>query len=259
MTDQTPAKQLALLEKTDLNGLEQRDRPLLAELHQEVATLVDWLEEAGDQGRWAEVQLLVSHIRQLQAVQRGIIRFTCQARNEAAAQPQNYPEPPLVPAYLAGSLFLRDCYRYLVQGKPEWMHAVTGTQSTHIRTLDRMILLEPAQQSIAGVTARPEAVFEALIELYQHGHALHAVFHSHRFAGIPRPSAVDWALQERLDRGGYPTIQCIFSEDGYLTWFAGQQPFRLQIFGKGMEQIDEYVWRFSHGSDAAYPAASTPA
>jgi hypothetical protein len=46
-----------------------------------------------------------------------------------------------------------------------------------------------------------------------------------------------------LDKGRYPTIQAIFSDDGYIRFFGGQKPFTIQVYGTGVKKIDERTYR----------------
>lgn len=207
------------------------------------------LLKAVQHGRECEVQLLLEQVYQIHDLQQQIIQIPATPGTTSTN----------VPTYFAGSLFLDECYHYLLQGEPEWMHAVTGVQLDSDYTLDRMVLVEPAVQSTVRVTAKPDAVFSAMDKLMQFGHALHAVFHSHRMHGIQQPSAVDRTLQERLKRGGYRAIQCIFSEDGYMTFFGDERPFAVQILGKGVEKIDENIYRFVDRRSGSRNPATTKA
>ena len=152
---------------------------------------------------------------------------------------------PLPRVYTASKLFLDECLSYLTQGRAEWMRAVTGIRLGNYYTLERMIHLDLETQSAARATADMDSVFRALLSLADSGHALHAVFHSHRSRGMPGPSSIDKALQQRLDRGGYPAIQAIFSEDGFVRFFGGQEPFEVKVYGTGVEKVNERVYRLA--------------
>jgi hypothetical protein len=92
------------------------------------------------------------------------------------------------------------------------------------------------------------------ITLHEHGQALHAIFHSHPFPGRPTPSGVDWRLQEVLDKGGYPAIQAVFSQDGYIRFFA-KRPFVVTVFGTGVECVDQdnFLYRLMHFGTLPHP------
>lgn len=164
-------------------------------------------------------------------------------KQERSTQTPNKYSMPEIPLYVVSSIFLKDCYRYLTQGEPEWMHAVTGVRFGYIYTLEKMLKIAADHQSVGGVIGNPNSVADALVYLHERGHCLHAVFHSHRFNGIPSPSGTDRAFQSRLDAGNFPTIQAIFSEDGYVRFFSGVRAFEVYVFGKGVEKINERVYK----------------
>jgi hypothetical protein len=149
-------------------------------------------------------------------------------------------DPPL---YVVDVMTLRDWQTYLLRGNPEHMHAVTGAHTNGMYLLSRMIEIKADKESRGGVTANPDSVFAALMELDRQGLGLYAIFHSHRIRGIQRPSQVDWAQMEALDAGNYPTIQGIVSEDGYWTFFSGKRPFVIDVIGKGVKQHDEHIFQ----------------
>lgn len=248
---QDEMRQIPMLYLSEDNVFDDPRDSCVNRLRERMKHVAAALLEAVQHGRGCEVQLLLEQVYQIHDLQQQIIQLPATPGTTAAS----------VPTYVAGSLFLDECYRYLLQGEPEWMHAVTGVQIDSDYTLDRMVLVEPAVQSKVRVTAKPDSVFSAMEKLTKFGHALHAVFHSHRMHGVQQPSAIDWTLQERLKRGGYHTIQCIFSEDGYMTFFGDERPFAVQVFGKGVEKIDENVyrfvdWRSGRGNPAAAAAQS---
>lgn len=192
-------------------------------------------------GRTRTAAVLLRQVLQLQESQVRIMRGLRPGDREEVSKGEERANP----VFLASSLFLADCYQYLVRGEPEWMHAVTGIQFGACRTLERFVHFTNDEQSALGVKANVSSVFKALTALDECGHGLHGIFHSHRFSGIPRPSSVDLALQERLDAGGYGAVQCIFSEDGFLTFFAGSRNFEVKIHGK-IKQLSRRVFRLGH-------------
>lgn len=149
--------------------------------------------------------------------------------------------------YLAGSWFLYDCHSYLMQREPEWLHYVTGLHFDRVRTLDRMVTFKLEKQSPGYVKGDEMATRDALCDMEEHGHALQGVFHSHRMkgSGAVNPSMIDRAHQERLERGHYPVISGIFSEDGYIRFFALERTFQIQTYGKGVEQIEEHLFKLT--------------
>jgi hypothetical protein len=159
--------------------------------------------------------------------------------------PQSVPTPgSQVPAYLISSATLAEAFAYLTkevpgaEEQPEWMLGVTGILVDGKRTLERLLDIPLDIQSWARASFNMQEFARVLILLDAMGLALHSIFHSHRFAGKPRPSQTDWRLQEILDQGGYPAIQAVFSEDGYIRFFA-RRPFHITVSGKGVECVDQ--------------------
>ena len=152
--------------------------------------------------------------------------------------------PQAAPAYVISSATLAQAHAYLTQPGPdsgmviEWMLAVTGIKQDNLRTLEHLIEVQLSTQSAGGAGFSMSDFTRIAITLHEQGMALHAILHSHPTAGPPQPSAVDWRLQDRLEQGGYPAIQAVFSQDGYIRFFA-RRPFALTVSGKGVECVDQ--------------------
>lgn len=150
---------------------------------------------------------------------------------------------PQLPTYVVSPMTLATAYTQLIKTQPdtneepEWMLAVTGVKHEQLRTLEHLLEIKLAKQSATAAAFDMQDFAQVAITLHEQGQAFHAIFHSHRFNGPPHPSAVDWRLQDILDQGGYPTIQAVFSEDGYIRFFA-RRPFLLSVSGKGVECVD---------------------
>lgn len=149
--------------------------------------------------------------------------------------------------YLVGSWFLHRCHEYLVQGEPEWMLYVTGVCINGVHTLDQMATFPFEKQSAGYVKGDQAFARDVLLDMAEMGHRLQAVYHSHRLTGpnAVSPSAIDKAHQERLERGGYPVVSAIFSEDGYIRFFTIDQPFKVHLYGKGVDQVEEYLFKLA--------------
>lgn len=151
-----------------------------------------------------------------------------------------------VAIYHVGTLFLRECFLYLTQGAPEFAHYVSGVRDGNSFTLDRMVNFRYARQSAAGVVGDPADTTRALLLIDRFGHRLHGWFHSHPDMGPTSyvPSGTDMQHQARLEEGGYPAIGAVFTRDGHIKFFSHHRPFQVNIYGKGVEQIDETLFRF---------------
>lgn len=164
--------------------------------------------------------------------------------------------------YWISSTTLAAAYAYLTrrlpegaEQEPEWMLAATGLRLPDGgRTLEQLIEIRLARQSGAVAAFDMQDFTRAALVLYEHGQALQAVFHSHRFAGPPAPSGTDWRLAEVLE-GAYPAVQAVFSEDGYVRFF-GRRAFAVRVFGKGVEQhgADSKLFRIVERSTLADPS-----
>ncbi len=153
------------------------------------------------------------------------------------------------PIYCIASTTLAEAMAYLTHhlpgamGEPEWMLAVTGLKRGNLRTLENLIEVQLSSQSATQAAFDVKDFTRIAVVLHEHGQALHAIFHSHRFKGPPHPSGIDKNLQRILEEGGYPTIQAVFSEDGYVRFFACR-PFTLEVFGKGVMSIEGQAYLY---------------
>jgi len=149
-----------------------------------------------------------------------------------------------VPRYLVSSLFLVESYRFLVKDPDEDMHFVTGPELGSLRVLERMVDFDKAERTAVRVAGDLAATHRALIALEARGHRLTAWIHSHPGTSewATRPSPTDFDHQRRLEQGRYPAVGAIFSRDGYVRFFSGGAPFRIEVFGTGVRRIDERVY-----------------
>lgn len=140
-------------------------------------------------------------------------------------------------------------------GEPEWMLAATGLRRGNLRTLEQLIEIRQDRQSRVHASFDMSDWTRVFTMVDEHGQALHAIFHSHRFQGPPSPSADDRNVQRVLEQA-YPAIQAIFSEDGYVRFFSNARKFAVAIHGKGVETIEQrsHLYRIVHFDALPYPA-----
>lgn len=153
-----------------------------------------------------------------------------------------------VPTYATSSWFLYDCYEYLMRKEPEDMFFVTGLRMDNLLTLDRIVPFTIEKQTSVYVKGQNISSHKVLIQMDEdYGHKLHGWFHSHpgRGAGATHPSGTDRNHQERLERGGYPVIGAIFVNDGFIRLFSLEREFETVVYGKGVEKIDDRLYRLS--------------
>jgi len=156
----------------------------------------------------------------------------------------NTVKGPLI--YITSSLFLYNCFKYLISmGENEVMHFVTGIKLGHIRTLDYMQKVTMKCQSPVYVETEINSVFKVLGMMDEEfGHYLHAYFHSHP-GSFSSPSGIDVNYQKRLEAGHYNAIGVIFTRDGQIRFFSHKLPFTVEVYGKGVEQIEDTLFQFT--------------
>jgi hypothetical protein len=204
------------------------------------------------------------------------IRTALEGLQPAETEPVQPALEPILPAgpeqpgspdiYWISSAIMAEAHAYLTRhvpetgDEPEWMLAVTGLHQGNLRTLEHLIEVKVGSQSRAQAAFDIQDFTRVAVSLYEHGQALHAIFHSHRFSGAPHPSGIDDHLQRILEEGGYPAIQAVFSEDGYVRFFARQRRFAIQVHGKGVEHVDgeEFLFRIVHFGALPHPALALP-
>lgn len=170
--------------------------------------------------------------------------------------PQEVVVDTNVSIYRIGTRFLRQSYRYLMESATEKgsllfgrghdlesIHAVTGIREGNTAFLTEIVPLAMSKQSAATVEVDSRSLSETLQELQESGHVLWAIFHSHRMKGPPQPSSVDIQLQRKLEAGGYKAIQAIWSDDGYIRFFSAERKFEVNVYGKGVEQVEDKLFR----------------
>ncbi|MBV7334984.1 hypothetical protein KFU94_43450 [Chloroflexi bacterium TSY] len=244
---------------------------VIQRLHLEVDELSRCLAESLKLGQLSEAQLMCEHLQQIRRQQQILVRAPDVTMDEVhivgtlptadsseldhtsglgspATEIVDESEAEAVPTvmtYTVDVMTLKAWQRYLLRGDTEHLLGATGIDVGQHRILTHQLEIAADTQNVSTVIANPEAVFRMLMQLQQHGLGLYALFHSHRFRGIQRPSQIDWDLQQRLDAGGYPTIQGIVSEDGYWTFFAGVYEFAIDVIGSESEVIrhDDYVFQ----------------
>jgi proteasome lid subunit RPN8/RPN11 len=150
--------------------------------------------------------------------------------------------------YIVSSLFLSECFHELTADSREQFFFITGSEAGGILTLDQKCGFEHVVRTVVGVEGELKSTHALLCKLERFGHRLLGHFHSHPGHGMGStvPSPTDRSFQERLERGGYPTLATIFSRDGYVRFFRLDHNFELQIHGKGVEEVEPNVFRLTN-------------
>jgi hypothetical protein len=96
---------------------------------------------------------------------------------------------------------------------------------------------------------------DALARMDRFGYQLTGVFHSHPGTGKGSvlPSGTDEKNQRKLEQAGYRCISGIFSRDGWIRFFTLNNPFKVAVKGKGVEHVEENLFRLTEHRDVQKP------
>jgi len=163
------------------------------------------------------------------------------------------------PKYLAGSMFLYDCYHALSPSpERESMFYVSGPETDGVLHLSRICPFVYDSRSAAYVSGEISSSLEALVFMEQFGHRLHGWFHSHPGAGphATAPSSTDMGHQRLLEKGHHVAVGAIFTRDGYIRFFSHELPLNIEVYGKAVERLDERLYRLTELPALGHPADS---
>lgn len=230
------------------------------------ARVLKRLHRALQRGKSEQAQAALETLRSLYRIRDEALQFLSWCERATPPKPEERGDippsprgPGLVQVYCVDSLALHQCHRYLTQkgrtgeDEPEWMLAVTGLRIGPFLTLEHWLEVTLRVQSPGHAAADMQDFTRLMVELDEFGSALHAILHSHRWPGPPRPSSVDLNLQRTLEEAGYPAIQGVFSEDGYIRFFACSQPFEVWVHGKGVEAHGRFLFHLNQGCSLRDP------
>jgi hypothetical protein len=178
----------------------------------------------------------------------------------AGCEPTSSVEPPdsgppvrkptrfLIPSLLLTQSYQHVCppnvrVRGAYNGFQEEFHYATGVMidgQTFVVT--HIVPVRYAHQASGGLRVADASNITALANLDRIGLPLLMHFHSHPGFGREsnRPSSVDRAFQERLERGGHRAIGGIFSRDGFVRFFAGDlDRFVVEVHGKNIRKVSD--------------------
>jgi hypothetical protein len=135
--------------------------------------------------------------------------------------------------YIVGSLFLHKCRHYLKAFNSESVHLVTGITLGGLFFLDTILPFRLKNCSWARASGDERSTHRLMQLLDKFGHPLSGYFHSHPGTGPSAtcPSSIDYRMQGIFERGGYPAIGAIFSQDGYVRFFSLNRQFVIQTIG----------------------------
>lgn len=162
--------------------------------------------------------------------------------------------------FVVDSLFLAGAKRFLVGNHPDQMsgvrerfHYCCGPQvDAHTYALTQLVPVAFAEQSAVHLRVEDSSNIAALAALDRWGMPLVAHFHSHPGRGPDAtfPSGTDRRFQERLERGSHIAIGAIFSQDGFVRFFAGDESrFEVSVFGNQIKEIGTNVYKIELGDE----------
>jgi len=152
-----------------------------------------------------------------------------------------------VPEFIVGTELLYKAFHKLCSISTESILYATGNNYGNSYSIERLIDLKLDQSKFGYAKANSEFSSQVLIGLEKFGTLLTCYFHAHPGRGINSnlPSSIDFANQERLEKGQYKTIGGIFSRDGYLRFFSDKLQYKIVISGKGIEHVSKDVYKLT--------------
>jgi proteasome lid subunit RPN8/RPN11 len=118
--------------------------------------------------------------------------------------------------------------------------------------MNHIIPVNYSQQSMVYLRVEDDSNINKLAQLDSWGVPLVAHFHSHPGNGPEAiyPSGIDRRFQDRLASGGHVAIGAIYSQDGYIRFFAGDDSrFQISIFGNHVKEISKNVYKIDVDSE----------
>ncbi len=159
------------------------------------------------------------------------------------------------PRYVISTLIIEEWFNYLVHhngpGEGESMCFAYGLVDLDTNTITPCGTLTPkmSERSWTGVVGDPESVHQALSKIDRHlpDHALVLTCHLHpgHGRGAVLPSITDRKTHRDMEKGGYPVIGAIFSQDGYVHFYSVDREFELSITGGGVEKVGERTFHIN--------------
>lgn len=152
------------------------------------------------------------------------------------------PNEIAIPTYLLSTLTIQEACEVLTKTMDEDLRFATGLVVAPLKyAVTRLLQFELKRQSAVAAEGDQQAVARLLIGLHNHDHKLFMTWHSHPGSGAnsTMPSPIDMDFHRRLEVGNYPVIGGIVNRQGYVRFFSYRRPFRVSIYGKGMEVINE--------------------
>lgn len=160
----------------------------------------------------------------------------------SAGVSEQLPAEPTEATYMMSALTIREACTILTKTDDEDLRFATGLVVAPMQyAITRFLDFELRRKSAVFAEGEQEAVARLMIGLHNVDHKLFMTWHSHpgSGAGSTTPSHIDQDFHRRLEAGNYPVIGGIVNRQGYVRFFSYKRPFKISIYGKGVELIDE--------------------
>jgi len=147
--------------------------------------------------------------------------------------------------YVVDSWFLQDLLDILTPDSNEVPVYITGPEVGGIKILSRICRFTLDHRSVIRAQGNPRACSDALIDINDHGNALHAMAHSHPGAGAEatHESGIDTKYLGNIQKAGADTIGLILTRDGHVRFFSVHREFQVFVRGKGINHVQKNVYK----------------
>ncbi len=149
---------------------------------------------------------------------------------------------PAIATYMISTLTIQEACKILTTTNDEDLRFATGLAVAPMTyAITRLLAFELKRKSLVAAEGDQASMARILIGLHHAEHKLFMTWHSHPGGGASSttPSSVDLDYHKRLEAGNYPVIGGIVNRQGYVRFFSYKRQFKVSLYGKGVEVIDE--------------------
>ena len=149
--------------------------------------------------------------------------------------------------YRLSAMFLNDVRTLLIDGNGNENECYCSgilDKEANTATPVQVLPIKLARQSAVCASGDASSIYHTLSELDRWAHPILMFCHSHpgHGPGSIHPSRTDLSTQKDLEVS-YQIVGAIFSQDGHVRFFSAGKPFQVEIFGKGVTEFGDNVYR----------------